>query len=104
GDLVSPADLPYAGEPRPNRETAPLPSLLFGDLERDRGARSDDAHFAAQHVDELRKLVDAVFADEPPDGCDARVASHLEDGALLFVVRDQLGFELLGVGHHGAEL
>ena len=38
------------------------------------------------------------------DGRDARVVGHLEDRAAHLVHRGQLVLELLGVGHHGAEL
>src|SRR5690606_30327611 len=58
------------------------------------GAWADDAHLAAQHVPELRQLVEAQFADDPSDPGDAVVVRR---GPARPPV-------LLGVGAHAAEL
>src|SRR5262245_37808291 len=59
-DLVAAADLPDARQAGAHREAAPLPGFVLGDLGRERRARAHDAHVSAEHVDELRQLVDRV--------------------------------------------
>ena len=71
-DLVAAAHLPEAGEARAHREPAALPRLVLRHFAGQGRPRTDDAHFAAQHVDELRELVDAELADEATHGGDAR--------------------------------
>ena len=43
--------------------------------------RADEAHLAAQDVDELRQLVEREAAQEPPDARHARVVADLEERA-----------------------
>ena len=45
----------------------------------DQRPRPDQAHLAAQHVDELRQLVERRRAQEPPDARDARIVGDLEE-------------------------
>src|SRR5439155_25629551 len=98
------AHLPHARQAGANREAAALPRFVLLDLARDGRARAYDGHLAAEDVDELRELVDAVLANEAADGGDPRIALHLEDRAVHLVLRDELGLELLGVDHHRPEL
>ena len=73
------------------------PALALGvavDLDLDRRARADDRHLAAQHVDEVRQLVERRAAQQAPDARDPRVA--LVDG--------QAGAHVLGAGDHRAQL
>ena len=56
------------------------------------GTGADEAHFALEHVPQLRKLVDAGLADDAAHLGDAGVGLHGPYGAVLF-----------GVGTHGAE-
>src|SRR4051794_37343605 len=51
-------DLRPAGDPRPNLEAAALARRVSLDLVAQRRARTDDAHLAAQHVPQLRQLVE----------------------------------------------
>ena len=74
------------------------------DLVHRQGAGPDQAHFAAKHIEKLGEFVNAEFTQPPADGGDARVVGHLEHGPGHFVHRFYFLFELLGVGHHGAEL
>src|SRR5438105_5954687 len=46
------ADLPQAGEPGRGGEAAELPGLVLRHFAWNRRARPDQAHLAAQHVDE----------------------------------------------------
>ena len=48
-------------------------------------ARPDQRHFAGEHVEQLRQLVDAVPAKEPADARDARIVLDLEARALNVV-------------------
>ena len=43
-------------------------------LHRDRRPRADQGHLAAQHVHEVRELVERGAAQDGTDACDARVA------------------------------
>src|SRR5262249_743111 len=43
------------------------------DPDRLLGARADDAHLAAQHIHELRQLIERVAAQEGAQTCDARI-------------------------------
>ena len=51
-------DLRPAGDPRLDREPAALALVVLLDLHRQRRARADQRHLAAQHVDEVRQLVE----------------------------------------------
>jgi hypothetical protein len=70
----------------------------------ERGARADDAHRAAQHVPELRDLVDREPAQHASDARDARIVVDLEQRTVRFVVGHQRGAPLLRVDVHGAQL
>src|ERR1700716_2071471 len=56
--LVAAGNLPQTGDPRAHRESPPLPRLVARDFLGKRGAGTDEAHVAADHVPELRQLVD----------------------------------------------
>ena len=43
------------------------------------GPRPDQRHVALEHVQNLRQLVDAQLADDPPDARDARIARAARD-------------------------
>src|SRR6266496_2742530 len=58
------------------------------------GARADDAHLAAQDVDELRDLVQARLAQQAADGGQAAVVVAAAQGGTI----------ALGVDHHRAQL
>src|SRR4051812_6806605 len=78
---VTRADLPQAGNARLHREPAPMPDVVFGNFLWQWRARSDEAHLAAQHVPELRQLVEAGPAQEPARTRQARIIGHLEGAA-----------------------
>src|SRR6185503_1027506 len=96
-------DLPRAGHTRRQVETAAVPAGHLLVLVDDERARTDQAHLAAQHVDELRELVERRPPQEPPDARDPRVVGDLEKAARLVAV-EQLDLALLGVAAHGPEL
>jgi len=54
------------------------------------GARPDQTHVAAQHVDDLRQLVQAGFAEDAANPCDTRIAVELQRFGQL-AIRAELG-------------
>ena len=68
------------------------------------GRGPDQAHLPAQHVEQLGQFVQAEFAQEPARRGDPRIVGHLEHRPGHLVQGGQLVLELLGVGHHRAEL
>src|SRR5690606_30540216 len=86
-DLVSPRDLPEAGESRPGAQASALPPLVALHLACDGRTRTDEAHVALEHVQELRQLIEAELAKDAADRRHARIAPHLEDGAVHLVLR-----------------
>ena len=63
-----------SGEPRLDLEPPALTRRVELDLRRQRRARADDRHLAAQHVDEVGHLVERDAAQQPADPRDAGVA------------------------------
>src|SRR5208282_3648512 len=66
--------------------------------------RSNQAHFSAQHVPELREFVEAIAADDTADAGDSGVVVNFENRAFSLVAVAQLFLQVFGVGHHGAKL
>ena len=63
GNLIAAADLPETGQPGLDAEAAAVGQIFktLHFVHRQR-ARTDQAHFGAEHVVKLRQLVEAVFA------------------------------------------
>ena len=78
-----------------------LEQLVVADGQR---AGPDEAHLSAEHVQQLRELVDREAAEERPDACDARIVLDLEERALGLVLLLELGLQRLRVRAHRAEL
>src|SRR5690606_34115600 len=98
------ADLPQACEPGLDAEPAALGG--FGDLvdfvDRER-AGADEAHFAAEDIDELGEFVDRPLPQEPSEREYPRVALDLEYRPAHLVLRLQILLPRLRVGHHRPE-
>src|SRR3954469_18965049 len=63
GEVRAARDLPEAGDPRQHEVALPVPvvqPLIVADRER---ARADEAHLAAEDVQELRQLVERELAE-----------------------------------------
>src|SRR5262249_20060403 len=104
-DAIAAHDLPEAREAWLHAETAALGVLLDArDLVNWQRTRADEAHFAAQDVDELGQFINAELAQPAAKWRDARIVFHLEDGAAHFVVLLQFLLTRLGIHAHGAEL
>ena len=81
-----------------------MAELVLHDFAGQRRTRPDDAHIAAQDIDELRQLVERVLAQEAAEAGDAGIVGDLEQDAVALVHVHDFGAALLGIAHHGAEL
>ena len=84
-------DLPRAGHARREVQAAAVAALDAGVLVEHQRARADEAHVAAEHVDELRHLVERVAAQEASDARDPRVVRDLEHAVPGVAARGELG-------------
>src|ERR1043166_1717307 len=104
GAPTAAADLPQAGDARLRGEAAHL--VATGELRevalQDR-PRSDDAHVAAQDVDELGQLIHAREPQPTPQGSRAGIVLDLEERAIA-ALGGELGFGALRSVVHRAEL
>ena len=75
GELLLPAqgiaavDLGPAGDARLHLHASRLEGVVERQVTHQQGPRADDAHVAAQHVDELGELVDGVAANAYQNLC-----------------------------------
>src|SRR5208282_6138249 len=76
--MVAAADLPQAGYSGRRLQAAQMPRLIKLELVGQGGARADEAHLAANHIEELRQFIDAEAAEQPADGSYALVVGELE--------------------------
>ena len=99
--------LPETGHAGLEVEAPARPAVDVMVLLGDERARTDQAHLATEHVEQLRELVQRSAAQEASDAGDARVVLDLEHplvaASVLVQVRD-LVLAPLGVGDHRAEL
>ena len=63
------------------RKDLELAGVVPGRIERDFGARADEAHVATEHIEELSELVNFSFAEPAADGRDARISCGGEKSA-----------------------
>src|SRR5690606_5751929 len=101
--IAAPVDLPQAGQAGAYLQSLGLPQLVCVRRERG-GARANQAHVPLQHIEELRKLVQARLAQELPDAGDARVVHDLEVRPGEMVEVRVLFLQLLSVLEHRPEL
>src|SRR5437870_13662726 len=64
--IVAAADLPETSQPRLDAQAPTMRQVVESSdfIDRQR-PRAHQAHFTPDHIDQLRKFVDAVFADKP---------------------------------------
>lgn len=103
-DVAAAAHLPQAGQAGQHVELLVVVGRERGHLRGKRGARPDQGHLAAHHVEQLRQLVQARLAEPLAEAGRARVVRHLEERAVHLVVRLELGQLGFGIHVHGAEL
>src|SRR6267143_4177050 len=70
--------LPQTSETWRNRESAKLARAIFGNFVGQRWPWADQAHLPAQHVEQLRQLVQAQPPQDAPEWRDPRVIAQLE--------------------------
>ena len=75
-DVVAAEHLPEAGHPGLQVEAAAGPAVDVVVLLGDQRPRADQAHLAAEDVDQLRQLVERAAAQEPADPGDARIVAR----------------------------
>src|SRR5438876_232036 len=97
-------DLPQSGNPGLYVEkAAAVPRLVLLELVGNRWPRADERHVSAQHVPELRQLVEAAVPEKASDRRDPWIVGELEDFGLTRLAlaaridepRDVLLMELL---------
>ena len=105
GQFAAAADLPDAGEAGLDIETPTVGEGIAGDLGGDRRARPHQGHISMQDAPELRKLVDAQFADNGAGLRNAWVALEFEGDSAIAVLIDleELFLAFLRIGHHGTK-
>src|SRR5690606_9938046 len=111
-EAVAPADLPEAGDPRPDGESAQVTWWIEVDFPLQSRPGADDRHVSAEDVDQLRELVEAQTSQPSSDGSHSGVVVQLEDTVLCgrVFVAEQLTRAQLPVGgvvvvhDHGPEL
>src|SRR5205814_7364380 len=96
--------LPEAGHARHEVEAAALPAVDAAILVGHERPRPDEAHLAANHVDELGQLVQIGAAKEAAHTRDAWVLGHLEEALGALVARHELRLHRVGAVVHRAEL
>ncbi len=97
-------DLPEAGQAGLHEQPPPCLALVapVGDRQR---TGADERHLTAQHVDQLRELVERRAAQPPPDPRDPRIGGDLEQfPGPVPVQRVETGPQRLGAADHRAEL
>lgn len=108
GGLVAAGDLPEAGDAGDDLDVVFVVGAVHDLLVGQDGAGADQAHFAADDVEELGEFIEAVFAQEFAEAGDARVVFELLVAVpflLQFRVLGEVAFEdLIGADVHGAEL
>src|SRR5687768_2789354 len=96
--------LPQAGDARLDVETAALPGLVLLGLLGQRRTRTDQAHVALEHVEELGQLVHRRRPHPLADPGDTRVTGDLEDRTVGLVHVHELRPLGVGADVHRAQL
>ena len=85
--------------------THPAPTVPGAPVAHLEGSGADQTHLAAEHVEQLRQLVDTRTAEPTPQRRDPRITPHLEQHAPSRLVEwFQVAEPMLGVGGHGTKL
>src|SRR5581483_1101196 len=101
-DVVAPRHRPEAGQPRPHAQPPPLPALILLDLARHCRPRPHHRHIPAQHIPQLRPLIDRKLAQIAPDRRQPWIVRNLERRLPRAEVGHRL-LEFLGVLAHRAK-
>ena len=102
--LATRGHLPESGHPRPHGQSTSVPHVVAGHLGRQRRPRPDEAHLAAQDVQQLRQLVERCPAQPPAGSGHPRVVGHLEGVARISFWSRRSSSCCLGAVDHRPEL
>ena len=107
-DVAAAEHLPEAGDARLQLEALARPVVDVLVLLEDQRPRADEAHLAAEDVEQLRQLVERVAAQEAADrvtrGSSGILNIRASPPARVLVQVRELVLPLLGVGDHRPEL
>ncbi len=103
-ELRAPGDLPQPGDAGQHEVALAVPVLEHVVVALGQRTRADERHLAAQHVDQLRQLVQREAPQLAADRRQARIIANLEQRAGRLVELFEVCLALLGVGVHRAEL
>src|SRR5262249_33754954 len=102
------ADLPQPCDPRADQQIITAIAAVAIKLRARDRTRADEAHVAAQHVEQLRQLVEARLAQERANLGYPRINAQLLTLAPLrrriWIRRENVGETLLAVDRHRAKL
>lgn len=105
GQIAAAGDLPDAGDARLDTEPFTLDAAIEQvDIALGHRPGADQAHLAAEDVDQLRQLIDTGFTEESARSGDSRVVFDLEDRPFRLVEMFDFGKSGLGIDMHRAEL
>lgn len=96
-------DLPQARKAGRDSQSDEMVWGVLFDLRCERRPRPHEAHLTAEHVDQLRQLVEAVLAKNPPQSRYAGVIGNLEKNRASFIARQQAALQMVGVDNHRSE-
>ena len=102
--IGSATDLPQAGNTRLNEQPSQYFAVVGFNFAPQRWTRTHDTHLMAEHIDELRQLIDTETPQYATYWCYPRVVSDLEEKTVTFIGVQQARQLLVGVCDHGAEL
>src|SRR6266849_2195095 len=96
--------LPQPGDTGFHTETPVVIVAVERSLARSWRAGADEAHFAFEHVPELRQFVKMRAAHEAAAGNNSRIIIEFKDRSLHLVAPEQCRETLLRINAHGAKL
>ena len=102
--VVAAGDLPQAGDARRDVEALLGPAAAAGRFVDPERPWADQAHLAAQHVEELGHLVEAPLAQHGAHPGEPRVAPDLEHRSRVLVLVGEIVAQLLRIQVHRAQL
>src|SRR5450756_3037041 len=103
-EVGSSADLPQAGQSRLDVQATVDRVRVARHLSGEGRTRSDQRHVAADHVPQLRQLVDREPSEQVADGRNSRVSTYLEQDARTLALRLELVSSEVRIAEHAAQL
>src|SRR6266542_2810065 len=98
--VAATADLPDPGHAGCATKAQALSVVIHGDLARERGTWTHEAHLAAKHIYEVWKLVEAGASQERSHPCDPGILTDLEDRPIGLIPIEQFAAAYFRVRDH----